>query len=471
MKKHSARLFVLAAFFLSQIVAAPAVVRAETEVFNPTDRQPAALVLGQPNLNTTSGAGTTQTGMAIPYGIAVDPTSGKIFVADYYHHRVLRFPALASLTNGVAAEAVLGQADFTHGNPNRGGGAAANTLNFPVGITVDHAGRLWVADMGNNRVLRYDNASTKSNGADADSVLGQPGFNSSSTATSQSRMNFPTGVFADGSRLWVADTENNRVLRFEEAAAKPNGANADGVLGQADFDTNTHTLSSSGIWGPFSLFLDTAGRLWVTDFHYYRVLRFDDAASKFNGAEADGVLGQEDFTSTGGACDADGMYGPMAISGDGEGRIYVSEMNHRITVFENAAGLANGADAAHVLGQPNFTSCTENAGGISAVSLYHPSGLFFDPGAKVLWVGDTMNSRVLMYGNTAENATQVLGQTDFTSSATATTQTGLAPAALAVDPASGKVFVSDAGNHRVLRFALGECAEQRGGSRRRAGAG
>ena len=113
-------------------------------------------------------------------------------------------------------------------------------MAYPYGVFVDAQGRLWVADTGNYRVLRFDSATFKANGAPADAVLGQPDFTHAAAATTQSGMFFPSGVFFDASgRLWVASQDNNRVLRFDGAASKSNGANADGVLGQPGFTSKT----------------------------------------------------------------------------------------------------------------------------------------------------------------------------------------------------------------------------------------
>ncbi len=203
-----------------------------------------------------------------------------------------------------------------------------------------------------------------------------------------------------------------------------------------------------------------------------RVLRFDNAACKANGANADGVLGQTDFTSSGSDCTQNGMSIPRGVSGDPSGRLYVADNNNRILVFEGAAGLANGANAQHVLGQANFTTCTANTGGISAPSLNAPTRVFFDPGANVLWAADFYNNRVLMYGNTAEPAALVLGQPDFSTTSAAISQTGMnSPTAVTVDPTTGKVFVADESNNRVLRFASAAALTQRRPGRSRSGAG
>ncbi len=238
----------------------------------------ATLVLGQPDFTSNADA-LSQTGFHNPYAVSVDPTSGKVFVAEQINNRVLRFASVSALSNGEPAEAVFGQADFTSGLPNRGGPVAANTLFTPFGVFVDRAGRLWVADIENNRVLRFDHAVSKASGADADGVLGQPDFTHRDPALSQNGMDYPTGVTVDlGGRLWVAEFDNNRVLRFEAAASKDDGADADGVLGQADFTHNTLATTQNGMRGPASLYLDPQGRLWVVEWANHRVLRFDEAA-------------------------------------------------------------------------------------------------------------------------------------------------------------------------------------------------
>jgi hypothetical protein len=161
----------------------------------------AALVLGQVDF-TSSAVATSQSGLYAPLGVAVDPTSGKVFVADSANNRVLRFASLAALNNGAAAEAVLGQPDFT----SNASATSQSGMRGPWNLTVDSSGQLWVADSQNSRVLRFDNAATKANGANADGVLGQPDFVSSNTPNPPppSRMSWPTDVSTHSrGGLWV----------------------------------------------------------------------------------------------------------------------------------------------------------------------------------------------------------------------------------------------------------------------------
>jgi DNA-binding beta-propeller fold protein YncE len=355
--------------------------------------QAAGLVLGEPDF-ATSSCQVTQAGMCGPTSVAVDPTTGKVFVSDYWNNRVLRYASVLALTNGSAAQAVLGQPDFTSNTH----ATTQNGMYQPWGVTVDSTGRLWVADLENSRVLRFDNASAKASDANADGVLGQPNFTSSAAAATQSGMDNPWGVVVDSAgRLWVGDESNNRVLRFDSAASKANGAKANAVLGQTNFTNHASAASQSRMYNPGPMVLDSSGRLWVVDFGNNRVLRFNTAASKANGANADGVLGQPNFTSSTARTTQGGMSAPEGIALDSSGKLWVSDnANYRILGFTNAASLANGSKASSMLGQLYYGAslCLTTPSG-----LCYPTGIFYDHAAGVLWVADFDNNRVVMYNH------------------------------------------------------------------------
>ena len=92
-------------------------------------------------------------------------------------------------------------------------------MNTPIGLSTDIMGRLYVGDFSNRRLLIFNNAATLPNGANASNVLGQPNFTSNTpnnggiTASSSSGYTFPFYHQASNS-LYVADGDNNRVLRF-----------------------------------------------------------------------------------------------------------------------------------------------------------------------------------------------------------------------------------------------------------------
>jgi streptogramin lyase len=202
---------------------------------------------------------------------------GVLWVADGGNNRVLRFDAVTGLGDGPSASRVVGQ-------PNGTTNTATTTqtgLSLPNSLCIDGSGALWIADRGNNRVLRFDAAASIAvDGAAATAVLGQTLFTTATSALTQSGLNSPRGVnVSTTGRLWVADTANNRVLWFDSAAVKINGGIADGVLGQASFTTSASGVTSQKLDGPEGAFQDTSGHLWVADSNNNRALRFSSPAS------------------------------------------------------------------------------------------------------------------------------------------------------------------------------------------------
>ncbi len=121
---------------------------------------------------------------------------------------------------------------------------------------------------------------------------------------------------------------------------------------------------------------------------------------------ADRVLGQPDFTTSRvNLMNAQGLNFPAAVALDTcavPTRVYVAdEDNSRVLGWRDAAAFANGAPADLVIGQPNFTSsslCNGNSGTVTANSMCGPVGVAVDESGN-LYVADQENNRVLEYTN------------------------------------------------------------------------
>ena len=101
-------------------------------------------------------------------------------MADTQNNRVLIFNHIPT-ANGAAADVVLGQPNFTtFVEPDltqQKNDVAANQLLNPVAVSSDGV-RLFVTDLGYNRVLIWNSIPT-ANGAAADVAIGQPDLISS----------------------------------------------------------------------------------------------------------------------------------------------------------------------------------------------------------------------------------------------------------------------------------------------------
>lgn len=349
-------------------------------------------VLGTIDFDSVGSNLNDATGFNDPRGIAFHAASGKLFIVDGSKNRVLRFGSLGSLFNNQPAEIVIGQPDFFTVTS----GLTDSKLDSPSGISVDANGNLWVADSANNRVLRFANATIANSNPAADLVLGQVDFTSEATGDAANEMNNPLGVFADAAgNLWVSDSSNNRVIRFAGAGALSSGASANSVLGQNSFDQGAPSSLLNRFDFPNGVVVDGSGSLWVADFFNNRVLRFDGAASLGTGAPPDATLGQTAAGGNASGTDQDSFNGPTGLALSSAGSLFVVDTNNRrVLAFRNASTKGTGAAADNVIGQPDFVT---NTAGLSSRKLSAPnSGVAVDDAGR-LFLSDGGNRRILRF--------------------------------------------------------------------------
>jgi hypothetical protein len=411
-----------------------------------TTGQAARLVIGQRTF-TSQDSNSSDIIVGAVSGLAF--AADTLFVADANrvgagpsNHRVLVYRGTSSMLPSPQAElaydrkcpvcvgkasVVLGQPDFTTTTVNIP--ATRSALRLPTAVASDGV-RLVVADTDHNRVLIWNSIPTQNN-QPADVVVGQPDFTSLSpsafTPTAKT-MRGPQGVWIQNGKLYVADTQNDRVLVFNRIPTT-NGASADIVLGQPDFTTfvqpdltlQTQTATASNMQNPVAVSSDGV-RLFVTDLGYNRVLIWNSIPAS-NGAAADVAIGQPDLTSTQAnnaytvdenfkqtpvlcteangkdeddnptypaACNATLNFPRFALSTGN--RLFVADGgNDRVLVW-NTIPTANGSSADLIIGQ---ISGGVNQASDAADSLRTPMSLAWD--GLNLYVSDAYNRRITVY--------------------------------------------------------------------------
>jgi hypothetical protein len=358
-----------------------------------------------------------------------------------------------ALTNFAAAKVVIGQKNFTSNQCKSK--PSKNSLCGSEGGPALGGKILYVPDSGETRVLGFKKV-PKKNGASAKLVLGQPNFSSENFGASSTQFGFPCQVAIEGSQLFMADFDNSRVLIWNQLPTKTNKP-ADVVVGQPNFTSSAGATTQSGLNRPENGLFVAGSKLFVADRNNNRILIWNSIPTT-NGAPADVVVGQPNFTSSGAATTDTGLREPEGIWSDGTLLVVADGGNDRVLIWNNIP-TSNGAPADVVIGQADFTS-SDTPETPTAQSLNNPGDVASD--GTNLYVEDSSNNRILVYSPfpTSNNpaASIVLGQSDFTHNSR--NAGNASPSAQTLDFPFGmsiigkQLFVNDFGNNRFLIFNL-----------------
>lgn len=174
-----------------------------------------------------------------PQGLALD-SDGNLYVADTDNHAIRKVSPLG-IVSTVAGSGASGFSDGT---------ALEARFRFPVGLAIDSAGALYIADTFNHRIRRF------ANGQVSTLVGSESGFRDGASA--QARLHEPRALtLAPNGDLYIADTGNHRIRLFKSGLLQTLAGT--GARGYADGNQAVGQFNS-----PMGLMLQGA-RLWVID--------------------------------------------------------------------------------------------------------------------------------------------------------------------------------------------------------------
>ena len=212
-------------------------------------------------------------GLSNPQGTAVDG-AGSVYIADTGNNRVVKAtftPASNDLSRGVFTFSTL----------------HTPTLSAPPGVAVDGAGNVYIADTGNNRVLKL----TLANGGYTESTIGS-GFHR------------PSGLVVDGGgNVYIADTGNSQVW-VEKLSG---GAYSAALIG-------------SGLDQPRGLAVDAAGNVYIADTGANRLVLENREGEQFTQTVVARELGS-----------------PTGVTVTGEGNLFIADSQNLRVVEVNVA--------------------------------------------------------------------------------------------------------------------------------------
>ncbi len=310
--------------------------------------------------SSAGGGDGTPGAFSNPYSIAID-TAKNLYVADTLSNTIRKITPAGAVSTLAGTAGVLGTTD--------GSGSAAR-FNFPVGITVDSAGNVYVADAKNFTIRKITASGVTTTYAGAASQLG-----ATDGPAASARFFLPYGVAADASgNVYVADGGNHVIRKISAAGVVSTLA---GTAQQSGFVNGTGAAARFNT--PWGLAVDGSGNVYVADSENNAIRRVTPgglvttvAGSGISGA-ADGLAAVAQFNS------------PRGVSLGAADAVYVADYgNSTIRQITASGSVSTIAGAANIVGLVNSVG--------ASARFYDATDVVAD--GTTIYVVDTSNNQI-----------------------------------------------------------------------------
>jgi sugar lactone lactonase YvrE len=357
-------------------------------------------------------------------------TAGNIFIADTVNNVIRRVDAG---TNNITTVAGTGVAGYS----GDGGVATSAQLFGPSGVAFDQAGDLFIADSSNSVVRRVDAQTGTITTFAGNNVAGYSGDGGSALAA---QLDFPSSVVLDASgNLYIADYSNNVVRRVNAQTGVITTIAGNGITG---YGGDGGSATSAELNSPAGVLLDQAGDLYIADTWNNRVRRVDAQTAVITTVAGNGFAG---LTGDGALAVNAELSVPSSVVVDSSDNLVIADFADNCVREVNAqSGIITLIAGSGVAGYSG------DGGSATIAQLNTPSGVFLDQQGN-LYIADSANNVIRRVDAQTNFITTVAGTGDAGyagDGGAATTAQLNYPTDVAVD-AAGDIFIGDYQNQCI----------------------
>jgi hypothetical protein len=329
-----------------------------------------------------------------------------------------------------------------------GGPAASAQLDYPLGMALDSAGNLYIADSQNNRIRKVTASSgvitTVAGSGDEYNGAGFfGGYSGDGGSATDALLNGPTDVAVDGSGNFYISDVGNQVVRQVNGGTGTITTYAG--TGNAGFSGDGGPATSAKFRQPNGVTLDLSGNLFISDKNNCIVRRVD-ATTKIITTYA-GTPQVCGFSGDSGAATSAELSTPVGVYADAAGFLFIADFgNNRIRKVDNTTAHDISTVAGTGVACTTPTGCGDGGAATSAL-LNAPKGIFEDA-SNVLLIADTNDMRVRTV--TSGNIANYAGSGNGGNGGPATSGMLSLPYIPNVD-GSGNLFILDSFGARIQR--------------------
>ncbi len=197
-----------------------------------------------------------------PSGVAVD-SSGNVYIGDFNNHRIRK---VTTATNIISTIAGTGSGGYS----GDGGLATSATIKRPYCVTIDSSGNIYFGDYNGFNVIRKITISTGIISTVAGKFSNNGGYSGDNGAATSATLNYPIGISLDDSgNLYITDYKNNRIRKVDISTGLISTVVGTGT---ASSTGDASAATSATINGPlFSRFDSSYSNLYITEYDGNRV--------------------------------------------------------------------------------------------------------------------------------------------------------------------------------------------------------
>ena len=321
--------------------------------------------------NGTSGftgdGGPATAASCVPYRVARD-SAGNLYVADGSSRRIRKVSAAGIITT------VAGRG--TGQSSGDGGPATLAELIQPLGVAVDPAGNVYIADEGSNRIRKVNTAGIISTIAGN----GKQGFNGDGGPATSASLYEPSGVAVDpAGNVYIADAGNLRIRKVDTAGTITTIAGN----GKEGFSGDGGPAPSAELTFPVEVAVDPAGNVYIADEGSNRIRKVNTAGTISTIAGN----GKEGFNGDGGPATSASLNDPRGVAVDPTGNVYITDRGNNRIRKVNTAGIIS------TIAGNDTQGFSGDGGPATSASLNKPREVAVDLAGNV-YISDAGNFRI-----------------------------------------------------------------------------
>ena len=313
-------------------------------------------------------APATNATLHFPSDVVLD-SNGNVYFSDTENHRIRRVARESGTITTVAGNGIAGSRGVD------GLGTDAR-LHSPEGLAFDSEGRLYIADTGNDRVLRLN---VRNGVIRAITEQGLPGSNSTSTVAT---FNSPTALAIDSAdNLYIAEMEDHRIRMMDLDVGGVSTVAGDGSAG---FTGDGSQATRAKLNKPEGVAVDADGNIFIADTGNRRIRRVDFGTGIISTIAGDGRRG---YAGDGGPAIEASLVVPRRVAVDAEGNVFISDaLDHRIRAIKPDGTMTTVAG-------DGIIDYAGDGGPATSASLNRPVGMAIDAAGN-LYFADNHNNRI-----------------------------------------------------------------------------